>query len=183
MARRTEVVLAGLAGQGLVFAGSVLADAAGLYEDKFVSQLGFYSVNARTGPSRSEVIIGDEEIDFPAATEPDIVVAFTKEDAQSYASNMRSNGILIVDLSQEDVSLRESLSVFMVPFASIARKEFGEELLGNLVALGALASISDVVSQNSLEQTIRGRFKGSTEERSQKALRLGYSVGLTARKN
>ena len=70
MANRTEVVLAGLAGQGLVFAGAVLADAAGLHEDKFVSQTAFYGTAARTGPSRSEVVVDDEEIDFPAAARP-----------------------------------------------------------------------------------------------------------------
>ncbi len=183
MVKRTEVVLAGLAGQGLVFAGTVLADAVGLYEGRFISQLGFYSISARTGPSRSEVVIGDEEIDFPAATQPDIVVAFTQAEAKTYAPRMRPGGTLIVDSDQDGISLPESLSVYRVPLLSIAREKFGEELLGNLVALGALAAISDVVALDSLERTVASQFPGSRGERNLEALRHGYNAGLLAKKS
>ncbi len=179
MAKRTEVVLAGTAGQGLVFAGVVLADAAGIAENKFVSHLGFYSINARTGPSRSEVIIGDEEIDYPAATEPDIVVAFTKEDAQRYASAMRKDGTLIMEDAQIDTKNSASLSIHKLPFLTIARKELGEELIGNLVALGALATITGVISPASLEKTLAAKSKGEALQRNLAALRLGCKLAAS----
>jgi len=180
MTKRTEVVLAGLAGQGLVFAGTVLADAIGLHEGKFISQLGFYSANVRTGRSRSEVVIGDEEIDFPAATRPDIVVALTQAEAQSFASKMRPGGTLILDSDQESISPPESLLVYSAPLQAIAREKFGEEMLVNLVALGALAAICDVVALESLERTVVNQFPGSIGERNLKALKEGYSAGLLA---
>ena len=180
MAKRTEVVLTGLAGQGLVFAGTILADAIGLYEDKFISQLGFYSANVRTGRSRSEVVICDEEIDFPAATRPDIVVALTQVEAQSYAPKMRSGGTLIIDSDQESISPPESLSVYSVPLQAVAREKFGEDLLVNLVALGTLAAICDVVALDSLERTVARQFSDSIGERNLEALKEGYSAGLRA---
>lgn len=176
MANRTEIVLTGTAGQGLVFAGVVLADAAGISENKFVSHLGFYSINARTGPSRSEVVIGDEEIDYPAATEPDIVVAFTREEAQRYASVMRKDGILIMEEAQINGSLPESLSIYNVPFLTAARKELGEELIGNLVALGAMATLTRAVSPASLEKTLSAKSKGEILDRNLAALRLGCKL-------
>jgi len=142
--------------------------------------LGFYSANVRTGRSRSEVVIGDEEIDFPAATRPDIVVALTQAEAQSFASKMRPGGTLIIDSDQESISPPESLSVYSVPLQAIAMEEFGEEMLVNLVALGALAAICDVVALESLERTVVSQFPGSIGERSLKALREGHSAGLLA---
>ena len=182
MGERTEIVLAGLAGQGLVFAGTVLADAVGLYQGKFISQLAFYSVSTRTGPSRSEVVIGDEEIDFPAVTQPDIVLAFTGADAQSYSGRMRPGGMLIVDSDQDCSSLPESLLVYRVPLVSIAQRELGETLLANLVALGALAALSGVVTLESLERAVTARVSGARGERSVEALRRGHSAGLLLKK-
>ena len=180
MAKRTEVVLAGLAGQGLVSAGVILADAVGLLEDKFVSHLGFYGTSVRTGPSRAEVVVGEEEIDFPAATCPDIVVAFTQSDAKSFGHKMRPGSILIVDSDQEVTGLSESPSVYRLPFLNIAKEQLGEELLLNMVALGAVAAISSVVSIKSLEQTVANQFRGSRGKKNLEALREGYNVGLLA---
>lgn len=172
------MVLTGLAGQGLVFAGTILANAVGLHEDRYVSQLGYYSTNVRTGPSRSEVVVGDEEIDFPAATQPDIVVALTEAEARSYALRMSPTGILIMDSDFElDASL-DSLSVHKVPLLEIARLKFGEELSVNLVALGVLAAVSEVVALESLIKTVAEYSPGPRGEKGQEALDEGYRAGL-----
>ena len=179
MTERTEIVLAGLAGQGVVYAGAVLADAAGLYQGKFVSQLGFYGMSVRTGPSRSEVVIAEEEIDFPAATQPDIVLALTRGDAEAYASKMRPGGLLIVDSEQgfDSAKLTGTLLVYSMPLLSIAKHELGEALLVNLVGLGALSALSGIVSLEALERAVFQRASASERERNLEALRRGHREG------
>ena len=67
MSFRYEVRLSGEGGQGLVLAGKVLAEAAAIYDDMNATQSQSYGPEARGGASRSEVIISDEDIDYPKA--------------------------------------------------------------------------------------------------------------------
>ena len=59
MANRYEIRLAGSGGQGLILAGVILAEAAGIYDGKFVCQTQSYGPAARGGASKAEVVISD----------------------------------------------------------------------------------------------------------------------------
>ncbi len=58
---RYEIRLSGSGGQGLIIAGIILAEAAGIYDGKFVCQTQSYGPEARGGASKAEVVISDEE--------------------------------------------------------------------------------------------------------------------------
>ena len=75
MSFRYEVRLSGEGGQGLVLAGKVLAEAAAIYDDKNATQSQSYGPEARGGASRSEVIISDDDIDYPKAVDIDLLLA------------------------------------------------------------------------------------------------------------
>ena len=64
MRDRYEIRLTGTGGQGLVLAGIILAEAAGIYEGKYVVQTVSYGPSARGGTSRADVVISDEEIKY-----------------------------------------------------------------------------------------------------------------------
>ena len=74
MSFRYEVRLSGEGGQGLVLAGKVLAEAAAIYDDMNATQSQSYGPEARGGASRSEVIISDEDIDYPKAVNIDLLL-------------------------------------------------------------------------------------------------------------
>ena len=61
---RREVRIAGFGGQGVITMGSILAVAAGIFEDLEVAQTQSYGPEARGGACRSEVVISDEPIDY-----------------------------------------------------------------------------------------------------------------------
>jgi len=63
MAERFEIRLSGSGGQGLILAGIILAEAAGVYDGKFVCQTQSYGPEARGGASKAEVVISDAAID------------------------------------------------------------------------------------------------------------------------
>lgn len=74
---RIEIRLAGSGGQGLITAGVILAEAAGIHEGKYVAQTQSYGPEARGGASRAEVIVSDEPIHYPRAQKLDILLAMT----------------------------------------------------------------------------------------------------------
>ena len=77
--KRYEIRLAGSGGQGLILAGVILAEAAGIYDGKFVCQTQSYGPEARGGASKAEVVISDEEIDYPKAIRPDVLLAMNQK--------------------------------------------------------------------------------------------------------
>jgi 2-oxoglutarate ferredoxin oxidoreductase subunit gamma len=171
MPTRYEIRLAGSGGQGLILAGIILAEAAGIYDGKFVCQNQSYGSEARGGASKSEIVISDEEIDYPKAINPDVFLAMNQKSLDTYIFNLKPEGMLIVDAS----SVREvpSTRAVAIPFTEIARQELGKTMVANIVALGALAALTGAVTLTGLEAAVLNRVPSATRELNRKALEAG----------
>ncbi|MBM4286435.1 MAG: 2-oxoacid:ferredoxin oxidoreductase subunit gamma [Deltaproteobacteria bacterium] len=174
MARR-EIRLAGSGGQGLILAGLILAEAAGIYEGKEVAQTQSYGPEARGGASKAEVVISDAEIDYPKAVQPDILLCMNQRACDAYLADVRPGAVIIVDGSLVD-ALPDDAEVVSLPFTRIARDLLGREMLANIVALGALAALTGIVSLPNLEKAVLARVPKGTEELNQKALAAGVAA-------
>lgn len=175
MAERLEVRLAGSGGQGLILAGLILAEAVGIHEGKFVAQTQSYGPEARGGASKSEVVISDQEIDYPKAVKPDILLCMNQAACDAYIFDVNPGGILLVDSSLVD-HLPTTRAVAL-PFTKIAR-ELGLEMMANVVALGALAVLTEVVSLPSLEAALLARVPPKTGKLNKKALKAGVKAAM-----
>ncbi len=173
MSTRYEIRLAGSGGQGLILAGIILAEAAGIYDGKFVCQTQSYGPEARGGASKTEVVISDEEIDYPKAIQPDVLLAMNQKSLDAYIGGLKPEGLLIVDATLvPEVPLDRFVAL---PFTEIAR-ELGREMVANIVALGALAALSRAVTPESLGKAVLARVPKGTEELNHKALAAGLAA-------
>jgi 2-oxoglutarate ferredoxin oxidoreductase subunit gamma len=168
---RYEIRLSGSGGQGLIFAGIILAEAAGIHDGKYVCQTQSYGPEARGGTSKAEVVISDEEIDYPKAIKPDLLLAMNQKSCDAYFFDLKPAGMLIVDSTF--VSQLPTTKAVAIPFTKIAREKLGNEVGANIVALGALAVLSGAVSLSSLEAAVMSRISKGTEDFNRKALELG----------
>lgn len=171
---RYEVRLSGSGGQGLITAGIILAEAAGIYDGKFVCQTQSYGPEARGGASKSEVVISNEEIDYPKAIKPDLLLAMNQKSCDSYFFDLKPTGTIVVDSTF--VKQVPSSRAVAIPFTQIAREEFGKEMLANIVALGAIAMLSGVVSLRSLEAAVLARLPQKMAEMNKKAVEAGIEA-------
>lgn len=169
---RYEIRIAGSGGQGIVLAGIMLAEAA-ILDGRYVAQSENYGPEARGGNSISEVIVSDEEIDYPQAVELDVLVALTREACVRNLPAMKEGGLVIVDSSL----------VRWVPWDKVARLPFqqiatntGERRAINMAALGAVASLCPIVSSASLVKVMAKRLPASKVE----ANRLAFNEALQA---
>ncbi len=171
---RYEVRLSGSGGQGIIVAGIILAEAAGIYEGKEVCQTQAYGPEARGGASKAEVVISDAEIDYPKAIQPDVLLAMNQKACDTYAHDLKPGGLLVVDSTLvHDLPSRQAIAL---PFTKIARQELGKEMVANIVALGALAKIAGVVSLGNLEKAVLARVPPGTEELNRRALAAGVAA-------
>lgn len=177
MSYRYEIRLSGEGGQGLVLAGKILAEAAAIYDNKNATQSQSYGPEARGGASRSEVIISDEEIDYPKAINIDFLLALTQESCERYSNDLKEDGILLID--SEAVKSKPELKskIFSLPIIEIARNEVGRVMVANIVALGVIAELTKIVSIEALESAILSRVPKGTEEMNLKALKVGRNEG------
>lgn len=176
---RTEFRLSGSGGQGLLLAGIVLAEAA-ILDGKNAVQTQSYGPEARGGSSKAEVVISETDIDYPKATDPDYLLALTQESYRIYGELMQK-GLIIVDSSvtlSPDIKAR----TVQVPILETAAVTVGKKVVANIVALGVLAAISDIVTEKTLVQAVLNRVPKGTEELNQKALQAGYAIAREAKK-
>jgi 2-oxoglutarate ferredoxin oxidoreductase subunit gamma len=181
MMDRYEIRLSGTGGQGLVLAGIILAEAAGIYEGKQVVQTVSYGPAARGGTSRADVIISDGEIDYPKAMGLDLLLAMTQMACDESAGDLKPSGILVVD--SQLVTEVNSLRVVKIPFTQIAREKCGRDQMANIVALGALSRLipatpagAGVVSPGSLEAAVLARVPKGTEKLNRLAFQEGFKA-------
>lgn len=174
--RRYEIRLAGTGGQGQILAGIVLAEAAAIYEGLNAVQTQSYGPESRGGASKAEVVLSEDEIDYPKVTTPDVVLVMSQEAYDKYAKDVKPGGLVIVDstlVRSGDIE-GEGYTVIRLPITGIARHEIGREIVANIVALGAIAALSDVVSRQALEKAVLARVPQGTEELNQRAFTIGF---------
>ena len=174
MKGRVEVRLAGEGGQGLILAGVILAEAAAVHDGLRATQTQSYGPEARGGASKSEVVIGDEEIDYPKVLEADYLLAMSQEACDRYVSNVKRDGMLIVD-SIHVTRLPLGRPAIQAPITQVAEEATGRRITANVVALGVLVGLSNVVSRAALEAAVRARAPRGTEDLNLKALAAGFA--------
>ncbi len=171
---RMEVRLAGSGGQGLILAGLVLAEAAGLHDGRSVAMGQSYGPEARGGASKAEVIISDQDIDYPLATRVDLLLALTQEAADAYSWDLKPGAWIVVD--SDLVSHPPSSRAVALPFTATARDKLNRPMVANVVALGAICELTGVVSRRALEKALLARVPKGTENLNKKALNAGVKM-------
>jgi len=180
MASRYESRLGGSGGQGIILMGIILAEAIGIYDGKWVAQTQSYGPEARGGSSKSEVIVSEEEIDYPKAMRPDLLLAMNQKSCDEFYPDLKPDGILIVDSTF--VTQVPTPRAYQIPFTRIARERFKREVVANIIALGALSHLSPIVSAKAIEEAVLKRVPKGTEKLNREALKAGITAARKAKR-
>jgi len=172
-----EIRIGGFGGQGIIRTGLILATASCVYGDKNAIQTASYGPESRGGRCRSEVVISDEDIDFPKVEHPDILVAMSQEAYLQYVDDLKENGVLIVDPDLVP-NQRENLKVRMyeVPATKIA-EGLGKKIVANVVMIGAFAAITNLLGVEHLKESIRRNVPKAFIELNLTGFEKGYEYG------
>jgi len=179
---RVEVRFAGFGGQGIIKSGIIVAAAASIHADKNAVQTQSYGPESRGGACKSEVVISEEEIDFPKVVEPDVLVVMSQHAYNDYAEDVKSGGTVILDpgMIPREKSLK-NLKVYRVPATKIA-EELGRKIVANIVMLGAFTAITELLDEKALKESIKENIPKGTEELNLAAFEKGFEYGKTVKK-
>ena len=148
-----NILIAGFGGQGVLFAGKVLAYG-GLCDGKEISWLPSYGPEMRGGTCNCSVCVSDQPIGSPLVTNPNILVAMNRPSLEKFIDAVVPGGTVIVDSSIVDVKIeRSDITVCELPATELAEQN---ELkgLGNMVLVGRLNQVCKVLSVEGLDKGI-----------------------------
>ncbi len=175
---RTEILVGGVGGQGVVLSGILLGTAATLFENRKAVQTQSYSSELRGGSARAEVIISEEPISDPAVRRPDIFIALAEEALPDEIGRVKPGGLVFIDSDRVKGAEFGDYEVVGVPATSIAEKEMGALIVANLIILGALIRRNPVVSAESMEQAIEATVPAKAKGLNLAAFRRGLEMGV-----
>jgi 2-oxoglutarate ferredoxin oxidoreductase subunit gamma len=179
MAERKEVRLAGAGTHGMIQAGLILQEAAAIYDDLNAHHVQSYGPEARSNAARSEVIVSDGDIDYPKATQIDVLLATTQEAVERYSHDLKKGALIILD---DDVVATppEGVRVVTIPLIETAERELQKPALLHVIALGALVELSGVVTKPAIEAAVKDHVPKGNEDIHMQALELGYKLARRA---
>ncbi len=173
---RYEIRFSGEGGQGIVLAGVILAEAAAIYDGRNATQTQVYGPESRGGTSKAEVIISDQEIDYPKTSALDLLLALTQAAADKHAPDLKASGILILDRDRVAKPPAGRYAVHPLPILRTAKETIGKAMVANIVSLGAIVGLSKVVSPEAILQAVLGRVPKGTEDLNRRALAAGFEL-------
>lgn len=149
----TEILLAGFGGQGVLFAGKILAYC-GLMDSKELSWLPSYGPEMRGGTANCSVCISDDPIGSPLVLTPDILIAMNQPSFDKFVNAVRPGGKVFVDSTLVEVaSDRTDIEIFPIPSTQFADDN---ELKGgsNIILLGKVIKETGIFSLETMKKGI-----------------------------
>lgn len=179
---KTEIRICGLGGQGVVLAGQILGKAAA-YEGKNVVQTQSYGAEARGSAAKSEIIISDGKIGFPFVRKCDILVAMSQEALDKNIMDLKDNGLLLIDNTLVKKVPKVNAKIHAVPATQIAEATFKNRLYANMVILGVLNKLVNLVGEESMEDAIRDTVPRNVVAINLEAYKKGRNLAESYRIN
>lgn len=159
-------------------AGMILAETIARDPSRWVVMSQAYTPQQRGGPSSAEIIVSDEEIDYPKSLSLDLLIALDGEGLVRNYRVLKSGGLAIaetgclVEMAQRGIMCRE------IDFQKISRNTTGSMVNANIVALGAIAGATDLANKNILFDAILSHLPKEKSKEYMQALEEGYQEGL-----
>lgn len=154
MSNSLNVLFAGFGGQGILFAGKVMAYA-GLFDGKELSWLPSYGPEMRGGTCNCSVCLSDQAIGSPLVVNPDVLVAMNLPSLDKFVDAVVPGGSIFLDSAIIDKKVeRDDVNVYYVPATKLA-EENGIKGLANIVLLGKMLKELGFATDESIEKSVR----------------------------
>ena len=144
-----HLIIAGFGGQGVLFLGTTLAEAA-LIEGKNTTWMPSYGAEMRGGSANCYVIISDDEIPSPIFDEADIGVFLSKAAINKFEKNISKGGTILANSSMTgERAIINGINYILEPLSDIVAHSKDKMLL-NIMALGLLIRKTGILTRESV---------------------------------
>ncbi|MCL2151138.1 MAG: 2-oxoacid:acceptor oxidoreductase family protein [Coriobacteriia bacterium] len=177
MAKDLNIMLAGFGGQGILFAGKIIAYA-GLLGGRQVSWLPSYGPEMRGGTANCTVVISDDEIGSPLISKLDVLITMNLPSYQKFIGDLLPGGLVVLDSSLiKDYGERTDVTYQALP-ATVLAEENGLQSLANVILVGKMMAVTGFTDEQlmgeAIDQSVSAKHLDLIEA-NKRALHLGAS--------
>ncbi len=173
-----EFLLAGFGGQGILFAGKLLAYV-GLYAGKEVSWLPSYGPEMRGGTCNCSVTLSDDPIGSPLILEPSELLVMNTPSFDKFIGTVKAGGMAFIDSTLvEGRTDRTDIKCFYIPATQMANDN-GLKGMANIILTGKILKETGISDMEVIEKAIKKVIppkKANLTEANLKALKLGMEA-------
>lgn len=174
---RTRIVFSGSGGQGVITAAIILAESAVLYEHLTAVQTQHYGAAARGGATRADIILSEEQINYPMVNQPNILVCLTQTAYNVYAASIRPGGLLLTDSRFVKIERKVDAVQRELPMYETVMEKIGNNIVFNICMLGTLIGMTNLIGEDAIVSGLEKRVPGAYIDMNMAALKAGLSLG------
>ena len=173
---KEQILIAGYGGQGVVVAGSLLANAA-MEDGLETCGMVCYGAEMRGGTANATTIISDEKIGSPVVVNPDTAIIMNQQSLERFEDDVEKNGMIILNISECQTKVaRKDVKVIEIEATKLA-EELGNKKVANLVMIGAYLKAKPIIKIDSAILRLKKvlpKANGQLIELNKNALLKGY---------
>lgn len=176
--KRTEILVSGFGGQGVVRLGQIFSTAA-VYAGLHTTMLVSHGTETRGGYVRTQIVIDDAPIDSPVVEAPDYFCALSRS-AYAKFNALVKDGVILYDpgFVERDPAVKAEHAA--LPARDLAISNLQRELFANIIFLGVLARLfRTVIPKDAFLQALNERVPKLLAE-NQRAFELGFQTNVSA---
>ena len=171
-------ILAGFGGQGILLAGTVLANAF-MLDDKNVTWYPCYGAEMRGGTVNCEVVVSDTEVSSVHKQDCDYALVLNQQSFDRFVERVKIGGTIIANSTLvSETKPRNDIHYVFAPMGKLAN-DLGTNKVTNIISLGVLSSVVDIISKDALKLAIEkviGEKKKDLLPLNMKALEAGAEL-------
>ena len=176
---KTEIVLSGVGGQGLISTGEIMGQAASIFEDNLYATLtASYGSETRGTFTKTDVIISDEPIGYPNIDVPEVILCLAQVAYDRYVDKFTDNTKVFYDTELVTPAEGAKGEHIGYNFRAMSIEHIGNMQTANTIALGVMMKRCGLLHKETIMQAFASRFAGKDKviAMNEKALDLGLSL-------
>ena len=146
-------ILAGFGGQGILLAGTILANAF-MLDGKNVTWYPCYGAEMRGGTVNCEIVVSDTEVSSVHKQNTDYALVLNQQSFDRFVQRVKSGGTIVANSTLISESKpRTDINYVFAPMSKIAN-DLGSGKVTNVISLGVLSKVCSFISTDALKLAI-----------------------------
>ena len=146
-------ILAGFGGQGVLLAGTVLANAF-MLDDKSVTWYPCYGAEMRGGTVNCERVVSDTEVSSVHKQDADFALVLNQQSFDKFVKRVKAGGTIVANSTLvKEAKPRTDIKYVFAPMGKIAN-DIGTSKVTNIVSLGVLFSVTNIIAKDKLKLAV-----------------------------